>query len=85
MLQEPGINTLYAMPTYDLLRLRAIPGFIDELSKIGLPFKINKSEYSIEMPGFGIVYLRSYDNPSRFIAFEVAHSVVDEIDTLRKR
>ena len=82
MLQEPGINTLYAMPTYDLLRLRAIPGFIDELSKIGLPFKINKSEYSIEMPGLGTVYLRSYDNPGRFIAFEVAHSVVDEIDTL---
>lgn len=82
MLREPGINTLYAMPTYDLLRLRAIPGFIDQLTRLRLPFKLNKSEYSIDIFGFGSVYLRSYDNPKRFIAFEVAHSIVDEIDTL---
>ncbi len=82
MLQEPGINTLYAMPTYDLLRLRAIPGFVDTLTGMGLPFNINKSEYAIEVIGFGFIYLRSYDNPKRFIAFEVAHSIVDEIDTL---
>jgi len=84
MFREPGINTLYAMPTYDLLRLRAIPGFIDALTLLMIPFSQNKSEYSIEIYGFGSVYFRSYDNPKRFIAFEVAHSIVDEIDTLAR-
>ncbi len=84
MTEEPGINTLYAMPTYDLLKLRAIPGFQEELSKISLSHTLNKSDYSIRIFGLGIIYLRSYDNPDRFIAFEVGHSVVDEIDTLDK-
>lgn len=79
---DPGINTLYAMPTYDLLKLRAIPGFIKELNFAGYQYKLNKSDYSIEVADFGTIYLRSYDNPDRFIAFEVAHAVVDEIDTL---
>lgn len=82
MMDEPGINTLYAMPTYDLLKLRAIPGFIDDLTKLEVNFKINKSDYCIYVEGYGNIYLRSYDNPNRFIAFEVAHSVVDEIDSL---
>lgn len=82
MIDEPGINTLYAMPTYDLLKLRAIPGFQSELSEIGLSHKLNKSDYAINVYGLGVIYLRSYDNPDRFIAFEVAHSIVDEIDTL---
>lgn len=35
MLGNPGINTLYTMPTYDLLKLRAIPGVIDDLNMLG--------------------------------------------------
>jgi len=76
------INVLYAMPTYDLLKLRAIPGFEDDLQSLGLEYKLNKSEYSIYVPALGgSIYLRSFDNPNRFIAFEVAHSVLDELDT----
>lgn len=82
MFIDPGVSTLYAMPTYDLLRLRAIPGFVDTLDLLGMSYKHNKSEYSIEIDGLGSIYFRSYDNPKRFIAFEVAHSIVDEIDTL---
>lgn len=82
MLQEPGINTLLAMPTYDLLKMRAIPGFEEVLTQIGLPFKTNKSEYTIEIIGYGLIYFRSYDRPERLVAFEVAHSICDELDTL---
>ena len=81
MFDEPGINTLYAMPTYDLLKLRAIPGVIDRLSQIGVRHSLNKSDYCINIIDYGLMYLRSYDNPDRFIAFEVAHSIVDEIDS----
>lgn len=84
MLGNPGINTLYTMPTYDLLKLRAIPGFVDDLNMLGLPHSLNKSDYSITIAGLGTVYFRSYDNPNRLIAFEVAHSVADELDVLSK-
>ena len=84
MIDDKTINTLYAMPTFDLLKLRALPGFEESLTKMGMKFKVNKSEMTINISGMGIIYLRSYDNPDRFIAFEVADAVVDEIDTLNK-
>lgn len=84
MLDDPGISAAYYMPTYDLLRLRAIPGFESDLQMFGLSYRLNKSEYSISIDGLGTVIFRSYDNPNRIIAYEVAHSIVDELDTLRK-
>ena len=84
MLEERGINTLYAMPTYDLLRLRAIPGVEEDLQMMGIPYTLNKAEFSIKIHGFGSMYFRSYDNPNRLISFEVAAAVADEIDVLPK-
>lgn len=84
MLEDRGINTLYTMPTYDLLRLRAIPGVEEDLQMMGIPYTLNKAEFSIHIHGFGSMYFRSYDNPNRLIAFEVAASVADEIDVLPK-
>lgn len=83
MASDPlSINTLYAMPTYDLLKLRAIPGIEEDLQYLGLDYKLNKSDYSIYIPSLdGYIYFRSFDNPNRFIAFEVAHSLLDELDT----
>ena len=84
MLEERGINTLYAMPTYDLLRLRAIPGVEEDLQMMGIAYTLNKAEFSIKIHGFGSMYFRSYDNPNRLISFEVAAAVADEIDVLPK-
>lgn len=84
MLEERGINTLYTMPTYDLLRLRAIPGVEEDLQMMGITYTLNKAEFSIQIHGFGSMYFRSYDNPNRLIAFEVAAAVADEIDVLPK-
>jgi hypothetical protein len=82
MLTDKGVNTLLGMPTYDLLRLRAMPGVEADLEEIGIPYKANKSEFSIEIVGFGFIYFRSYDRPERWVAFEVAHTILDELDTL---
>ena len=80
-----GINTLYTMPTYDLLRLRAMPCIEEDLQSLGLAFNVNKSEYSISVPELeGSIIFRSYDRPERLVAFEVAHSIADELDTLQK-
>jgi len=84
MAEDTSINTLYAMPTFDLLKLRALSGFEESLQRLGLKYKVNKSEMTIKISGMGTIYLRSYDNPNRFIAFEVGHAVVDEIDTLKR-
>ncbi len=84
MMEEPGANGAYYMPTYDLLRLRAMPGLEDDLKSLGLKFKVNKSEYLITIDGLGFIVCRSYERPERIVAYEVAHSVVDELDTLPK-
>jgi len=84
MLQEPGINTAYYMPTYDLLKLRAIPYIEDDLTTLGIKYKTNKSDFIISLHGFGDLILRSYDRPERMVSYEVAHSVLDELDTISK-
>ena len=82
MLADPGINTLIGMPTYDLLKLRAMPGVEADLMRMGLPFIVNKTDYYISVLGYGRMYFRSYDRPERWVAFEVAHTILDELDTL---
>ena len=82
LLMSPGANGAYYMPTHDLLKLRAIPGVIEDLETIGLSYSVNKSEMKIEIKGYGFIIFRSYDNPSRIVAYEVAHSIVDELDTI---
>lgn len=75
-------NTLMTQPTYDLLKLRSIPGTEDFLDRIGISYKTNKSDYHIDMPPFGRILFRSYDRPERIVSFECAHSLTDELDTL---
>jgi hypothetical protein len=84
MLCDPGSNGAYYMPTYDLIKLRAMPGIEQDLEQLGIGYSLNKSDYCMQMHGYGNIILRSYDRPERIIAYETAHSIVDEIDTLPK-
>jgi len=84
MLQHRGTNAAYYMPTYDLLRLRAMQGIEEELTELGVGFYTNRADYTITVKNYGTIILRSYDNPQRIVAYEVAHSIVDELDTLPK-
>lgn len=84
MLLEGGCDIGYYMPTYDLIKLRAMPGIASFCEREGLAYKVNKSDYEIRIEGLGRVIFRSYSNPERIIAYEVAHSIVDELDTLFK-
>ena len=79
---DAGCSGAYYMPTYDLIKLRAIPGVEEDLNIMGIPYNINKSDYRISIAGLGDIIFRSYDNPNRIIAYEVAHSICDELDTL---
>jgi len=84
LLNDVGANGAYYMPTYDLIKLRAIAGIEQDLQQLGVAYTLNKSDYTIQMHGYGSIILRSYDRPERIIAYEAAHSIVDEIDTLPK-
>lgn len=84
MLEDVGANCAYYMPTYDLINLRGIAGMEKDLTSIGLSYKTNRSNYIIEVMGYGSIIFRSYDRPERIIAYEVAHSICDELDTLPK-
>ena len=84
LLSDAGANGAYYMPTYDLLKLRAIVGLEEDLDQLGVSYTINKSDYMISLHGYGHIILRSYDRPERIVAYEVAHSIVDELDTLPK-
>lgn len=84
LLADPGANGAYYMPVYDLLTLRAIPGIEEDLDQLGLEYRTNKSSYTIDIIGYGSIIFRSYDRPERIIAYEVAHSICDELDTLPK-
>tara|TARA_R110002153_G_scaffold4163_1_gene19967 strand:+ start:2303 stop:3538 length:1236 start_codon:yes stop_codon:yes gene_type:complete len=84
MIQDPNIDGAYYMPTFDLLRLRALEGFKEDLEMLKIPFKTNESKMTIDLKGYGNIILRSYDRPERIVAYETAHAIVDEIDTLKK-
>jgi hypothetical protein len=83
MLEDPGINCGYYFPTYDLINLRGIPGLCRDFETLGITkYTVNRSEYYIDIEGYGRVIFRSYERPERIVAYEVAHSIVDELDTL---
>ena len=82
--EDPRANIFYGMPTHDLLELRAIPGMEEALDKHGMEYTFHTSKKTIFVKGHGNIIFRSYDNPKRIVAFEVAHAIVDEIDTLEK-
>lgn len=84
LLSDPGCNVGIFLPTYDLLKLRAMPGVEEDLQMVGAEFTVNKSDYRIDVPGYGFIIFRSYDNPGRIVSFEISDAIVDEIDTLKK-
>jgi Terminase large subunit, T4likevirus-type, N-terminal/Terminase RNaseH-like domain len=85
LLEDKGADGGYYLPTYDLIKLRGMVGVEEDLERIGIGYTTNKSEYSIQLDGgYGKIIFRSYDNPNRIIAYEVAHSICDELDTLPK-
>ena len=78
----PRQSIAFYMPTYDLVARMALPRFEETLTSIGARFKINKNDSLIEIENCGSIILRTMDNPARIVAYEVADSILDELDTL---
>lgn len=78
----PRQNVAYYLPTYDLVSKMAFPRFAEVLSDINARFTTNKNDALIEIENCGQIIFRTMDNPARIVAYEVADSIVDELDTL---
>ena len=86
----PMCNIAYYLPTYDLVNTIAIPRFQDALAAYGLvegeDYKVVKSPTTyIEIFGGGKIIFRTMDRPARIVGYEVADSLVDELDTLKEK
>jgi len=79
-----GIDIAIYAPSYDLLTLNNIPRIEELLIQAGVQYELNKGTMKIVAPGYGVIIFRSMANPERIIAYEVARSYIDEIDTLSK-
>jgi len=80
----PSQDVAYYLPTYDLVRMIAYPRFSEVLNNSGVGFTLNKSEHTLSVAGKGRVIFRTLDNPERIVGYEVADSIVDELDTLKQ-
>lgn len=80
-LKLPKVDVAYYLPTYPLIRDIAFPKFTEILTQQNIPFNLNKSDKDIITP-YGRIILRSMDNPTLIIGYEVGYSLVDEADVL---
>ena len=82
---NPGIDVSHFFPTYRLAKRRGLSGLIAYLGRLGIPYKLNKSDLTVFLPTLGsTIYLETYSDPDAIVAFEVGHAVIDELDTLGK-
>lgn len=82
LLIEHKTDIAYYMPTYDLVRLVGYKRLVDLLTNAGLNFTQNKSNFTLDVTGYGSVIFRTMDDPDRLVGYEVGHSLLDELDTL---
>lgn len=83
--QDPGIDVSHFFPSYRLAKRRGLYGTAAHLRNLGIEYTLNKSDLTLYLPAFGsTIYLETYHDPESIVSFEVAHAVVDELDTLRK-
>lgn len=72
----------YYLPTYPLIEDIAFQRFPELCERKGWTYKLNKQSGVLEFPGAGRIVFRNMEQPHRIVGYEVAHSVVDELDTM---
>ncbi len=73
----------YYLPTFPLVEDIALRRFPELCERKGWTYKLRSGNSpQIEFPGAGRIIFRTMENPARIVGYEVAHSIVDELDTL---
>lgn len=81
-LAYPTLDVAYYLPTYDLVRMIGYPRFLANLDAMKMKHRLNKAEHVITIAGKGQIIFRTLNDPDRIVGYEVADSLVDELDTL---
>jgi hypothetical protein len=81
--EYPTLDVAYYLPTYDLVRMIGYPRFSEVLSNAKIKYSLNKAEHVLKIRNRGSIIFRTLDNPDRIVGYEVADSIVDELDTLK--
>ena len=71
----------YYLPTYGLVEDIAYQRFPALLDSNGATYRLNRQTATIHI-GKQRLLFRTMDNPDRIVGYEVAHSILDELDTL---
>lgn len=78
-----GCDIAYYLPTFPLVEDIALRRFPELCERKGWSFKVRGGNNpQIEFPGAGRIVFRTMENPQRIVGYEVAHSIIDELDTL---
>jgi hypothetical protein len=77
----PQQDVAYYLPTYGLVEDIAFQRFPAMFDRLGLNYKLNRQSATLQTD-LGRIIFRTMDNPDRIVGFEVAHSILDELDTL---
>lgn len=73
----------YYLPTYTLIEDIALQRFPELCERKGWAYRLRGgSNPQIEFPGAGRILFRNMEQPQRIVGYEVAHSLVDEIDVM---
>lgn len=75
-------DVAYYLPSYQLVEDIAFRRFPDLCERKGWAYRVNKQSKHIEFPNAGRIIFRTMDNPALIVGYEVAHSIIDELDTL---
>lgn len=80
--QYKETDIAYYLPSYQLVEDIAFRRFPELCERKGWAYRINKQSKHIEFPNAGRIIFRTMDNPALIVGYEVAHSILDELDTL---
>lgn len=72
----------YYLPTYPLIEDIAFQRFPELCERKKWAYKLNRQAGILEFPGAGRILFRNMEQPHRIVGYEVAHSLIDEIDIL---
>jgi PBSX family phage terminase large subunit len=75
-------DVAYYLPTYPLVEDIAFKRFPELCERKGWKYRINRQSSFIEFENAGRIIFRTMENPARIVGYEVAHSLLDELDTL---
>lgn len=80
--QFKDCDIAYYLPTYGLVEDIAYRRFPELCERKGWAYSLNKASAFISFPNAGRIVFRTMENPQRIVGYEVAHSILDELDTL---